>query len=370
MQPCHRLPHPPQSPHARTLPHLRTPLPSPRRAHPPERRLHRPLPLRRRRQHRPQNLPHPPPQPTSTTPAFVLKQPLPRFKTAAEWLVDIDRVKVERDCAQLLHTLLPHASVPDVLWFDEANYILALSAAPETARLWKSELLSNLTSETAALNAGTLLAIMHGSTHNDPAVRTRYGEPAFFLQQRIDPYLRTIAATHPDLAAPINAVADNLLRDDQRTCLIHGDFSPKNIFLLEDDRLLLLDFEVAFFGNPAFDVATLLNHLLLKAFLHRHLSHAPTDPWKSMLDTFWETYRHTAPPDLVRQSSAAGGHLLAALLLARLDGKSPVEYLLPHPDLQSTIRTIARDVLSQPPRDLPRTLATLMRTLDALPPQS
>ncbi|HVX83717.1 MAG TPA: phosphotransferase [Phycisphaerae bacterium] len=306
----------------------------------------------------------------STTDAFVLKQPLPRFKTAAEWLVDIDRVKVERDCALLLHDLLPPASAPDVLWFDDANYILALSAAPGSARLWKSELLSNLTSETAALNAGTLLAILHGSTHNDPALRARYGEPAFFVQQRIDPYLRTIAARHPDLAAPINAVIDTLLRDDQRTCLIHGDFSPKNIFLLESDQLLLLDFEVAFFGNPAFDVATVLNHLLLKAFLHRSLSNAPTEPWKSMLEAFWQTYRHTAPPELVRQSSATGGHLLAALLLARLDGKSPVEYLLPHGQLQSTIRFAARDVLSQPPRDLSHTLAVLMSTLAALSPQS
>jgi hypothetical protein len=66
-----------------------------------------------------------------------------------------------------------------------------------------------------------------------------------------------------------------------------------------------------------------------------------------MAHTFWETYRHTADPDLVRLASAAGGHLLGALLLARVDGKSPVEYLAPYPALQSHLRVLATDILSQ-----------------------
>jgi hypothetical protein len=272
---------------------------------------------------------------------FVLKQPLPRFKTQAEWLVDIDRVLVERDALELLATLLPAGSVPRVLWFDDANHILALSCAPPDAVIWKKALLEGHASTDAATHAGMLLAMMHSSTHNDPALLTRYGNPKFFTQQRIDPYLHYTASRHPVAASTLVRLAETLLK--QQFCLIHGDYSPKNIFLIPSSpepapatpslarsvdsntisQLLLLDLEVAFFGHPAFDVATLLNHFLLKGFHH----HSKWRPFMLLADHFWQTYRHTATKPLVRATEALGGHLLGALMLARVDGKSPVEYL-------------------------------------------
>jgi hypothetical protein len=290
--------------------------------------------------------------------AIVLKQPLPQFKTHDEWLVDIDRARVEHEAALLLTTLLPPRSIPDVLFFDEANYILALAAAAENAVLWKTALLAGHTSIDAATHAGTLLALLHSHTLDDPALRARYGDPKFFAQQRIDPYLLHTAGKHPALAPTLHKIASQLLSTQR--CLIHGDFSPKNIFLVphtpapannpsfELSHLLLLDFEVAFYSHPAFDVATLINHLLLKAFLHFQTRTANPALFLEMITTFWDTYRHTADPDLVRLTSAHGGHVLGALLLARIDGKSPAEYLIPHPTLQSRIRTAASDILSQP----------------------
>ncbi len=294
--------------------------------------------------------------------AIVLKQPLPQFKTHDEWLVDIDRAKVEHEAALLLTNILPPGSIPAVLFFDQQNYILALAAAPDDALLWKTALLAGHTSLDAATHAGTLLALLHSHTTGDAALLARYGDPTFFTQQRIDPYLLHTAIKHPHLAPILQKIATQLLTTQR--CLIHGDFSPKNIFLIPHSQqmnneqsamdnpplshLLLLDFEVAFYSHPAFDVATLINHLLLKAFLHSHTRTTSSAPFLEMITTFWETYRHTADPDLVRLVSAHGGHLLGALLLARIDGKSPAEYLLPHPDLRSALRTIASDILSQP----------------------
>jgi hypothetical protein len=111
---------------------------------------------------------------------------------------------------------------------------------------------------------------------------------------------------------------------------------------------LILDFEVAFYGHPAFDVSTLINHFLLKGFYNKR----NWRPFMLMATTFWETYKHTANPDLVRSTSAIAGHLLGALLLARIDGKSPAEYLLPLPDIQQQVRTAAKAILSQPNPDL------------------
>jgi 5-methylthioribose kinase len=292
---------------------------------------------------------------------FVLKQPLGKFKTQAEWLVDIDRAKVERDSMILLADLLPKNSVPDVLWFDEQNYILAISCAPVGSVIWKKALMDGHASTDAAINAGMLLAMMHSATHNDPAVKARYSDHKFFIQQRIDPYFTHTANAHPQHAPLLKSLADRLLAN--QLCLIHGDFSPKNIFLVPDEstsdnalsqisnlkseilpsRLLLLDFEVAFYGNPAFDVSTLINHFLLKGFYHGK----NWRPFMLLADNFWQTYKTTAAPELVHATDAIAGHLLGALLLARIDGKSPAEYLLSLPDIQQKVRNAANAILSQ-----------------------
>ncbi len=291
---------------------------------------------------------------------FVLKQPLPRFKTEAEWLVDIDRVLVERDCMELLRTLLPANSVPEVLWFDEPNHVLAISCAPPDSVIWKKALLAGQSSTDAATYAGMLLAMIHSATLHDAAAEKRYGDPKFFIQQRIDPYLHATAEKYPDMKEQFHSLGQKLLA--AKLCLIHGDYSPKNIFLVPHtgeiaaeikanpktrdafplSHLLLLDFEVAFYGHCAFDVATLINHLVLKGFYHR----ARWRPFMMMVDAFWETYRTTADPELTRAASALGGHLLGALMLARIDGKSPAEYLVGNLPVQEKVRRAARDILA------------------------
>ena len=109
-----------------------------------------------------------------------------------------------------------------------------------------------------------------------------------------------------------------------------------------------------FYGHAAFDVSTLINHFLLKGFYHK----ANWRPYMLMADNFWQTYRHTADPDLVRAVDAIGGHLLGALLLARIDGKSPAEYLTPLPAIQEQVRQAANDILSQSDPSLEHALDT------------
>ncbi len=103
---------------------------------------------------------------------------------------------------------------------------------------------------------------------------------------------------------------------------------------------MLLDFEVAFYGHPAFDVATLLNHFLLKGFYHE----SAWRPFMVLADNFWQTYRHTAAPDLVKATLRSGGAVLGALLLARVDGKSPAEYL--DSAMQARVRAAALAILA------------------------
>lgn len=307
---------------------------------------------------------------------FVVKQPLPKFRTQQEWLVDVARVEVERDCAMLLADILPAGSVPEVLWYDEANHVLAIACVPTDSVLWKTHLMSGGVSIDAAQQAGVLLAMMHSCTLHNADAQKRYGDPTFFIQQRTEPYFKTLSDLHPGMSARIERVIERLLRDP--LCLIHGDFSPKNIFLVpkKDDaepaetgkparlplsHLTLLDFEVAFYGNPAFDVATLVNHLLLKSF---HLGKA----WRARMmavDAFVKSYANAVPPELSQRVETDGGMLLGALLLARIDGKSPAEYIQDDA-LREKIRKTGLSILADPDAGLE---TAIDRSADALAEQ-
>ena len=124
--------------------------------------------------------------------------------------------------------------------------------------------------------------------------------------------------------------------------LVHGDVSPKNI-LIGRRGPVFLDAECAWYGDPAFDLAFCLNHLLLKCLWNRRAA-------SRFLACFDAPGR-----DLSRAAStgrrattleARAARLLPALLLARIDGKSPVEYITAESD-KGRVRRIARALVAQ-----------------------
>jgi aminoglycoside phosphotransferase (APT) family kinase protein len=145
-------------------------------------------------------------------------------------------------------------------------------------------------------------------------------------------------------------MADVLGRHDR--VLVHGDVSPKNI-LFRDYRPVLLDAECATMGDGAFDVAFCLNHLALKAI------HLPGSRARLVqpICAFWAAYR----PHLAWEDPAAFearvARLLPMLMLARVDGKSPVEYLTPAG--QAKARALARELISRPVAQVSAIVAVL-----------
>lgn len=286
---------------------------------------------------------------------LVVKQSLPKLRVAMDWYADQERIWRERDYLQLVGEWFP-GNAPSVLFSDEAAFLLAISEVTG-ATLWKQTLMAGVCDPTTAVRAGTLLAQIHRRSHETPAVAAQFARKAnrsadSFEQLRIDPYWRTVARTHPNLAAPIGAIIAAM--EAQALALVHGDYSPKNIFVKQDGNLVILDAEVAHWGDPTFDVAFCLNHFLLKAVYHG----AQGAPFVTGAETFWQAYQRVIEVgSLLDGVTARLPGQLAALFLARVDGKSPAEYLVGDEAKQATVRTIATAALRQYPHT---TLAALL----------
>ena len=273
---------------------------------------------------------------------FVMKQALGKLRVKQEWLADRSRIFRESAALRKLAQHLPDGSLPEVLFEDRDNFIFAMSAAPAASVCWKELLLNGEIRVEAAERVGVLLARMASVSWRNPAWETEFGDQTVFDQLRIDPYYRAAARRHPDLApAAVRLIEESAAR---RVSLVHGDWSPKN-FLVDGNHIMAIDFEVIHFGDPSFDSAFLLNHLLLKSF------HRPqwADSYAQAAAGFWRKYRDGVPREGWIEPATL--QHLGWLMLARVDGKSPAEYLR-EPAIQDRVRRFARDLIVSPPNSV------------------
>ncbi len=193
---------------------------------------------------------------------FCVKRALPRLKVAALWEAPVGRNAAEAAYMRAVARWLPRA-VPRVLAEDPDAGLFAMDyLPPERFPLWKAELLEGRVDQDFAAAVGRDLALIHAKSAADPDVRTAFDHDQTFEAIRIEPYLRATGRAHPKLAARLGSLAELTL--STKRALVHGDVSPKNI-LVGPDGPVFLDAECAWFGDPAFDIAFCLNHLLLKA---------------------------------------------------------------------------------------------------------
>jgi 5-methylthioribose kinase len=264
---------------------------------------------------------------------LVFKQSLPKLRVAEEWLFDQRRIVNERRCMELLGELLP-GSAPEVRFADDQNFVFAMTCAPPGGRNWKEALLAGEADIVAAERVGALLGEMHRRAAGHADVRERFADWEVFRQGRVDPYHRRVIEAHPDLAPWIEAEIARMR--SHRVTLVHGDYSPKNLFVYPD-RVLMLDFEVAHWGDPAFDVAFCLTHLLLTAI---HLADRRHE-YVRAAQAYWRGYGD-------RSVAANTLRELACLLLARIDGKSKEDYIQLDCE-RNEARTLARWIIEQEP---------------------
>lgn len=253
---------------------------------------------------------------------LVLKQPLAKLRVQTEWRIDRVRIFREAEGMRLWKQLVARDAVPAVHFVDKANYILAMSCAPPGHRNWKQELLARRQEPAAARALGVMLADWQRARGGDADLPRQLPAADTFVQGRLDPYLGSrLRGRHPSLAPALAELSAELL--ENRHCLVHGDYSPKNVLVGEEGSVCLLDFEICHYGHPAFDPAFMLTHLLLKS---QHIPRA-AGGFIALAESFWGSYQSRLGGWLMPDQESITVRCLGGLLLARIDGKSPAEYL-------------------------------------------
>jgi aminoglycoside phosphotransferase (APT) family kinase protein len=246
---------------------------------------------------------------------------------------------IEAQALQTMAELLGEGAVPKVLWIDADKHRFGMELIDPKLRNWKQDLLAGKVDRATADRAGELLGQLHGRSAKRPEIAERFASRQFFDELRIRPYFERIAERNPDLAPAINEGIASL-RSPAEHALVHGDYSPKNI-LADGSDVVVLDAEVAHWGDPRFDLAFLLSHLLLKAMRRGADAAALSDAAEAVLAGYRREGQPIVDAKLVR--------ITGMLVLARLEGDSPVDYR----DALDTVavKRVAAEMIANPVSD-------------------
>ncbi|MBL8380207.1 MAG: aminoglycoside phosphotransferase family protein [Burkholderiales bacterium] len=276
------------------------------------------------------------------TPArrFCVKRALARLKVAADWRAPIERNHSEVEWMKVVGAIVPGA-VPEILADRSAEGWFAMAYLEPTRHpLWKSELRDGRIDLDFAARVGATLVRIHSATAADARLAARFATDHIFGPIRLEPYLAATAAKHADCASRLMALIETTRAT--KLALVHGDVSPKNI-LMGPAGPVFLDAECAWWGDPAFDVAFCLNHLLLKGVWRPQWKARYLAAFDALAQAYFSSVNWEAAQAL--EERVAG--LLPGLLLARIDGKSPVEYITEEAE-RDRVRRLARQFLLQP----------------------
>jgi aminoglycoside phosphotransferase (APT) family kinase protein len=286
-----------------------------------------------------------------------VKRALAKLRVAADWQAPIERNRYEARWMQCANAAVP-GSAPQLLGLDEATGALAMQFLPPNRyALWKTQLHDGDADPEFAAQVADALVRIHAATAASPSTAADFPTDRIFYDIRLEPYLVATARAHPDLAPCLHRLVSET--QGNQHALVHGDVSPKNI-LRGPDGPVFLDAECAWWGDPAFDLAFCLNHLLLKCLW----TPSATVGFLACFDVLTATYvdRVMWEPPAVLEARAS--QLLPGLFLARVDGKSPVEYITTEPD-KNRVRRTARALLLHPVKTLRDVRQAWMKELAA-----
>ena len=273
-----------------------------------------------------------------------LKSALPQLKVTQQWNAPIERNAYEWAWIDFAARHCPD-HVPRPVAADAQQGIFAMEFLdPECYPVWKTLLLDGVVESHVAVRVGTILARLHAASAHDAGIAQRFATDAIFHAIRIEPYLLATARRHADLGPALRELAERTAAT--RVALVHGDVSPKNI-LLGPRGPVFIDAECAWYGDPAFDAAFCLNHFLLKCLALPRRADGYMACYAAFADAYLAGVTWESRPGIEARIAS----LLPALFLARIDGKSPVEYITGE-RARTLVRETARAMIAKAPMRL------------------
>jgi tRNA A-37 threonylcarbamoyl transferase component Bud32 len=269
-----------------------------------------------------------------------IKRALSRLKVQADWHAPVERNRWEVEWLRVAGSIVPGAT-PSVLAEDASCGMFVMEyLEPALNPVWKSQLRDGVVDAGFAAEVGRRIAMIHAHTSRRDELAARFATDHIFFPIRLEPYLLASARVHADCSRPLEALVQ--ATSSTKLALVHGDVSPKNI-LCGANGPVFLDAECAWFGDPAFDLAFSLNHLLLKCLWHPQWH----DRYLACFDALAQAYLQNVTWEAAADVEARTARLLPGLLLARVDGKSPVEYITANWQ-RYAVRSVARRYLLAP----------------------
>ena len=276
--------------------------------------------------------------------SLCIKRALAQLDVPVEWKVPVDRNSAEVGWMRIADRVVP-GSVPAILGEDPVGNAFAMAwLDPADHPVWKSQLMGGIAKVETARAVGNVLSRIHNACAHDPEVAAEFANDSNFHAIRLDPYFGASAIKHPDCAFALRDLIKRTATTKQT--LVHGDVSPKNI-LVGPGSPLFLDAECAWYGDPAFDLAFCMAHLFLKCVYRP----GETLNYLACFDAFTAANVEAAGWEPREALEARTAVMLAGMLLARIDGKSPVEYITSDTD-KDRVRDFARGYLREPVQQL------------------
>jgi len=244
-----------------------------------------------------------------------VKRALPGRKSQGDAALPIERSTYEAEWLRLARAVVGE-SVPEVLGQCPGMFAMEY-LAPERHKNWGTLLKTGDINPSTAAEIGRMLGRIHAATANNFAVAQRFSTDRLFHATRIKPLLLATADARPAVAGQLKQLAANTERT--RLALVHGDYTPNNL-VIGPKGPVLLDAECAWYGDPAFDLALFLSHLLVECVLQPQWR----EDYLTCYSAFCASYAQRVTWEMPEQTDERAALLLPALALAHVYGEAPL----------------------------------------------
>ena len=252
--------------------------------------------------------------------SYCVKRSLAKLLVKKDWFVDTKRLKFEYFWLKHCKKIIPN-SIPKIIKYDHKKKILIIEFFNDTKYFTlKSLLLSKKINIKLINKISRSLFKIHKKSRGSKIKNKYKGNDKNFFDLRLDAYFNEVKRVHPKLIKKVNKIILDYRKNS--STLIHGDFSPKNI-LTNNKVIKFIDAETCNYGDPVFDLVFFTNHLLIKSIFIPSKKKLFLESYKNFFDTYiklldWENRKNFCQRCI---------NMIPIMLIARVDGKSPVEYI-------------------------------------------